>query len=130
MKRTLAGAAIAALAFGLTACGSDQPTAVETVTVSASPTTTTETVAVRQPGNAAQIDLYVRAINNMYAENGQPAATEKQALDLADSMCNFLDAGNSPYDAAQLLEDEGFPKAYTSEMVSKGIGAACTEHLS
>ncbi|EQM30184.1 hypothetical protein N601_29010 [Rhodococcus erythropolis DN1] len=44
-------------------------------------------------------------------------------------MCDLLDVGNSPYDAAQLPEYEGFPPEFTSQMVAKGTGAACSEHL-
>ncbi|WP_068162720.1 DUF732 domain-containing protein [Rhodococcus phenolicus] len=131
MKK-IAYATIAASTLLLTACGSSDETSppTKTVTVEAAPTTT-ETAAQtgRQPGNAAQVGIYVRAVNDMYASNGQPSIDKAEALELADSMCNFLDTGSSPYDAAQVLEEEGFPREYTSELVAKGIAAACTEHL-
>lgn len=56
----------------------------------------------------------------MYASNGQPAVSEQEARGLADSMCDLLDVGNSPYDAAQLLEHEGFLQEFTSQVGSQG----------
>lgn len=128
MKRTVTALSVIALALGIGACGNSDPVAVETVTVSASPTTTTETVAVRQPGNSAQVDLYIRHINRILAATGE-SMSEEEALDFAESMCGFLDAGNSPYDAAQLIEEEGFPREESSGLIVKAIGASCTEHL-
>lgn len=131
MKK-IAYATIAASALLLTACGSSDETSppTKTVTVEAAPTTTdTAAQAGRQSGNAAQVGIYVRAVNDMYASNGQPPIDKAEALELADSMCDFLDTGSSPYDAAQILEEEGFPREYTGELVAKGIAAACTEHL-
>lgn len=83
----------------------------------------------RQPGQPVQVDIYTRALADMYASNSQPAPSRTDALEFADSMCDFLDAGNSPYDAVQLLDDQGYPSDYTSDIVPKAIAAACTEHL-
>lgn len=123
MRRTVL-AVTAATLLAAAGCSSDDTTTVVTET-----TSTTVTSTERTAGQPVQVDMYVRAVGEMYASSGQPAPSKTEALEFAASMCDFLDAGNSPYDAVQLLNEEGYPKAYTSEIVPKAIAAACTEHL-
>lgn len=124
-------AALAAALLTVTACstGDDTTTPADTTTVTDTSTATTEP-EVRKPGQPIQVDIFVRAVGEMYASTGQPTPSQAEALEFANSMCNFLDAGNSPYDAVQLLNDEGYPPEYTGDLVPKAIAAACTEHLS
>lgn len=132
MKLALIG--LAACALALSACSSDNAdTPTEPTTTTATATSEPRAAATqsegRQPGQPIQVDIYVRALADMYASNGQPAPSRAEALEFAESMCGFLDAGNSPYDAVQLLNEEGYPEEYTGGIVPKAIAAACTEHL-
>lgn len=134
MRRYALTAAIACI-LTLSACSSgnaDTSSEPNTTTPSTSADSGFEQeneAAERQPGQPIQVDIYVRALADMYASNGQPAPSRAEALEFAESMCGFLDAGNSPYDAVQLLNEEGYPEEYTGDIVPKAIAAACTEHL-
>ncbi|KHJ74685.1 DUF732 domain-containing protein [Rhodococcus sp. Chr-9] len=133
MRRYALTTAIACI-LTLSACSSDNagtPTepATTTTTVASESRSAAPQSEGRQPGKPIQVDIYVRALADMYASNGQPAPSRAEALEFADSMCGFLDAGNSPYDAVQLLNEEGYPEEYTGDIVPKAIAAACTEHL-
>ncbi|TJZ81387.1 hypothetical protein FCG67_01765 [Rhodococcus oryzae] len=137
MKRLiLLGITVGLAALGLTACSEDSAP-IETVAASADQTTparSTDRNLVdtlnrgRQLGAKVQVDMYVRELNSILAATGE-TMSRADALELAGSLCNFLDAGNSPYDAAQVLESEGFPKEHSAALVPKAIAAACTEHL-
>lgn len=82
----------------------------------------------RQPGSDVQKRLLVDAVNDMYESNGQPPVSDQEAFGLAESMCNFLDAGASTYDAKQVLDEEGYPDDHTAQIVAYGIAGFCNEH--
>lgn len=129
MKRTGVVAILLALTLA-TGCGSSEQTeAQEKVSTVRAVQADTRSSTVRQPGAPIQVDMYVRHLNGILAATDE-RMTEAEALALAESMCNFLDVGNSPYDAAQMLAESGFPMEYAESMVPKAIAAACTEHLS
>lgn len=75
------------------------------------------------------MDLYVRELKKVYTSNGQAAPTEAEAISFAESMCDFLDTGASPYDAVQLMVDTGYTEQDASKVIPKAIGAVCGDHF-
>lgn len=132
-RLTLLGFVLGFAALGTTACSGD-PAQVEPVAASVEQTTTAREVppgikssGKHQPSEAA-VSLYTRRLNEILAETGE-SMTLAQAMPLAASVCQFIDGGNSPYDAVQVLEKSGIPEDSAMEIVPLAVGAACTQHL-
>jgi len=113
-KLIAAGAALGSLAVG---CSSGPPTTTpHTATPDTPVGTTTPTTpppnSNHQTGQPIQVSAYVDLLNQVQTAHGQPPKTPTQALTLASAV--FLKSGHTPAESDQL--------------VTKAIGAACTEH--
>ncbi len=124
------GAALGALAVG---CSSGPPTtAPHTATPDAPVGTTASTTpplnSNHQPGQPIQVSAYVDLLNQIQTAHGQPPKTPMQALTLAAAICNAMDKGLSTADASAVFLKSGHTTAESDQLVTKAIGAACTEH--
>lgn len=128
MRLLLAGSAIALLA--LTGCAtSEQSTDLEPVaTQTTQASATVAPPAGKHQPSEVQTSMYVRKLNEVLAKTGE-SMTLAQAMPLAASMCEFIDAGNSPYDAVQVFTESGVPEDAAMEIVPLAMGAACNQHL-
>lgn len=130
MRLLLVGSFITALA--ISGCSSsEQATQPEPVAAQATPvadTTAPATTGRHQPSEV-QTSMYVRRLNEILAQTGE-SMTLAEAMPLAASICEFIDGGNSPYDAVQVFTSSGVPEDAAIELVPLAMGAACNQHLS
>jgi len=124
------GAALGSLSVG---CSSGPPTAApHTATPDAPVGTTTPTAppgnSNHQTGQPVQVSAYVDLLNQVQTAHGQPPKTPMQALTLAAAICNAMDKGLSTASASAVVLKSGHTPAESDQLVTKAIGAACTEH--
>ena len=126
------GAALGALAVG---CSSGPPTAAPHTATPDAPVGTTTTTPTAPPGNSnhqpgqpVQVSAYIDLLNQVQTAHGQPPKTPMQALTLAAAICNAMDKGLSTTGASAVFLKSGHTPAESDQLVTKAIGAACTEH--
>jgi len=129
-KLIAAGAALGSLAVG---CSSGPPTTTpHTATPDTPVGTTTPTTpppnSNHQTGQPIQVSAYVDLLNQVQTAHGQPPKTPTQALTLAAAICNAMDKGLSTAGASAVFLKSGHTPAESDQLVTKAIGAACTEH--
>ncbi len=129
-KTIMLGAALGALAVG---CSSGAPTTSSNTATPDTPMGTTASTAPpgnsnHQPGQPMQVAAYVDLLNQVQTAHGQPPKTQTQALTLAGSICNAMDKGLSTTGASAVFLKSGHTPAESDQLVTKAIGAACTEH--
>ncbi|MCZ4557998.1 hypothetical protein O4215_20765 [Rhodococcus maanshanensis] len=132
VKRGLVGCA-AVMVVGLAGCGGDPGDGGDPAATSAAAAPATAQAVKAEPSrkhqpNEAQVSMYVRRLNIILAKTGE-SMTLEDAMPLAASVCEFIEMGNSPYDAAQVLEKSGVPEDAAAEIVPLAMGAACNDKL-
>lgn len=128
MKRfLLAGSCMITLVVA--GCSStEQVTDAAPVTTATQATATVAAAAKKRQPSEAQVSMYVRGLNEALAPTGESMELP-EAMQLAASMCEFLDGGNSPYDAVEVFTSSGVPEDVASKIVPLAMGAACNQHL-
>ena len=133
-KLIAAGAALGSLAVG---CSSGPPTAAPHTatpdtpvgtTTPTTPPTTPPPNSNHQTGQPIQVSAYVDLLNQIQTAHGQPPKTPTQALTLAAAICNAMDKGLSTAGVSAVFLKSGHTPAESDQLVTKAIGAACTEH--
>ena len=129
--------ALAALALGVLISGCSSaakhsepatPTSAAAVPVAATAESGSIMSTSGHVPSEAAVSMYVRQLNDILAPEGESMELG-EAMSIAASMCDFLDAGNSPYDAVQLFASKGVPESAGAKIVPLAMGAACTQHL-